>query len=354
MKRAPMLVGNLVKRRHGRRTTTPVILDGTGRHPLHRAPPGRGGARHRRPLANLLPPGALSARLRNDRPGRPRRPPAKKPTMHQSTSGCSTSDSRPSPRLRHGALRARPARLSARRPITLHRARRRWCPGGQRSIFPTPGWRRWCCHAPGSTTARHRSRQPNRAIDSDCQGQIFVSVWNRGRPFIEPWGIARLVVVPVLQVGFKLRRGFEQTRAGRTASAAGESTDARRGFQPASHVLCRRRPRAADAPCRNSFFDGLFSLPGDVEPGGPVRQRRGAVARDRAGGRGGRWPGWASSIAARTPTIDFFPRRRSTSPGEPPSSSRTSAITLARNNTPRPARAHGRLHCAAYVTQRRI
>ena len=54
-------------------------------------------------------------------------------------------------------------------------------------------------------------------IDSDYQGQIFVSVWNRGRASftIEPMErIAQLVVVPVLQVGFNFVEGFEQSSRG--------------------------------------------------------------------------------------------------------------------------------------------
>ena len=54
-------------------------------------------------------------------------------------------------------------------------------------------------------------------IDSDYQGQIFVSVWNRGRATftIEPMErIAQLVVVPVLQVGFNFVEGFEQSVRG--------------------------------------------------------------------------------------------------------------------------------------------
>ena len=44
-------------------------------------------------------------------------------------------------------------------------------------------------------------------IDSDYQGQIFVSVWNRGRSSftLEPMErIAQLVVVPVVQVAFNV------------------------------------------------------------------------------------------------------------------------------------------------------
>lgn len=56
-------------------------------------------------------------------------------------------------------------------------------------------------------------------IDSDYQGQIFVSVWNRGNKtfVIEPMErIAQMVIVPVLQVGFNVVEDFE-------ASARGEA-----------------------------------------------------------------------------------------------------------------------------------
>ena len=54
-------------------------------------------------------------------------------------------------------------------------------------------------------------------IDSDSQGQIFVSVWNRGRASftIQPMErIAQLVVVPVLQVGFNLVDSFDASTRG--------------------------------------------------------------------------------------------------------------------------------------------
>lgn len=54
-------------------------------------------------------------------------------------------------------------------------------------------------------------------IDSDYQGQIFVSVWNRGiAPFtLEPMErIAQLVVVPVLQVAFNVVQEFAQSTRG--------------------------------------------------------------------------------------------------------------------------------------------
>ena len=54
-------------------------------------------------------------------------------------------------------------------------------------------------------------------IDSDYQGQIFVSTWNRGSaPFVvKPMErIAQLVVVPVVQVGFNVVEEFGTSRRG--------------------------------------------------------------------------------------------------------------------------------------------
>jgi dUTP pyrophosphatase len=54
-------------------------------------------------------------------------------------------------------------------------------------------------------------------IDSDYQGQLMVSCWNRGSaPFtIAPMErIAQLVIVPVLQVGFNVVESFEHSDRG--------------------------------------------------------------------------------------------------------------------------------------------
>jgi dUTP pyrophosphatase len=54
-------------------------------------------------------------------------------------------------------------------------------------------------------------------IDSDYQGQIFVSTWNRGMaPFvIEPMErLAQLVVVPVVQVALNIVDDFEKSSRG--------------------------------------------------------------------------------------------------------------------------------------------
>ena len=54
-------------------------------------------------------------------------------------------------------------------------------------------------------------------IDSDYQGQLFVSVWNRGNETFElkPFArIAQLVIVPVVQVSFNVVDTFEESSRG--------------------------------------------------------------------------------------------------------------------------------------------
>ena len=54
-------------------------------------------------------------------------------------------------------------------------------------------------------------------IDSDYQGQVMVSCWNRGQAgfTIAPGErIAQMVIVPVVQVDFELVESFEETHRG--------------------------------------------------------------------------------------------------------------------------------------------
>lgn len=54
-------------------------------------------------------------------------------------------------------------------------------------------------------------------IDSDYQGQLMISTWNRGNePFIlNPMErLAQLVIVPVLQVGFNIVDEFQESSRG--------------------------------------------------------------------------------------------------------------------------------------------
>ena len=54
-------------------------------------------------------------------------------------------------------------------------------------------------------------------IDSDYQGELMVSVWNRGREafVLEPFErIAQLVIVPVVQAEFELVESFDASHRG--------------------------------------------------------------------------------------------------------------------------------------------
>jgi dUTP pyrophosphatase len=54
-------------------------------------------------------------------------------------------------------------------------------------------------------------------IDSDYQGQLMVSTWNRGQSAftLQPMErLAQLIIVPVLQVGFNIVDEFESTERG--------------------------------------------------------------------------------------------------------------------------------------------
>jgi dUTP pyrophosphatase len=54
-------------------------------------------------------------------------------------------------------------------------------------------------------------------IDSDYQGEVMISVWNRGsEPFeIRPGErIAQMILVPVVQARFEIVESFEQSRRG--------------------------------------------------------------------------------------------------------------------------------------------
>ena len=54
-------------------------------------------------------------------------------------------------------------------------------------------------------------------VDSDYQGEVFVSIWNRGKKTYElqPMDrIAQLIIVPVLQPSFRLVKEFESSDRG--------------------------------------------------------------------------------------------------------------------------------------------
>ena len=54
-------------------------------------------------------------------------------------------------------------------------------------------------------------------IDSDYQGQVFISCWNRGKEscVIEPgMRLAQMVFLPIQQVNFNLVESFEESDRG--------------------------------------------------------------------------------------------------------------------------------------------
>jgi len=54
-------------------------------------------------------------------------------------------------------------------------------------------------------------------IDSDYQGQVFVSCWNRGKEafVVKPMErIAQMVIVPVVQVGLNIVESFDESARG--------------------------------------------------------------------------------------------------------------------------------------------
>lgn len=54
-------------------------------------------------------------------------------------------------------------------------------------------------------------------IDSDYQGELMISTWNRGQSefVLQPMErLAQLVIVPVLQVGFNIVDGFSESARG--------------------------------------------------------------------------------------------------------------------------------------------
>ncbi len=61
-------------------------------------------------------------------------------------------------------------------------------------------------------------------VDSDYQGQIFISLWNRGQQAftISPGDrLAQIVFVPVVQVGFEIVDSFE--KSGRSGGGLGHT-----------------------------------------------------------------------------------------------------------------------------------
>jgi deoxyuridine 5'-triphosphate nucleotidohydrolase len=89
-------------------------------------------------------------------------------------------------------------------------------------------------------------------IDSDYQGPLMVSCWNRGTAFtVQPMErIAQLVIVPVVQASFRRVDDFDASRAARAASAPPAGLTGRQWWRPAgaTGAPAPRRTRAGPDP----------------------------------------------------------------------------------------------------------
>ena len=109
-------------------------------------------------------------------------------------------------------------RACLERPLTLHAGETTLVPSGLAIHLADPGLAAMVLPRSG-LGHKHGIVLGNLVglIDSDYQGQIFVSVWNRGREAftIQPMErVAQLVIVPVLQVGFNVVEEFPSSDRG--------------------------------------------------------------------------------------------------------------------------------------------
>lgn len=104
------------------------------------------------------------------------------------------------------------------RPLTLHPGQADLIPSGIAIHLADPGYAALVLPRSG-LGHKHGIVLGNLVglIDSDYQGQIFVSCWNRGASVfvVNPMErIAQLVIVPVVQAGFNLVDEFAQSERG--------------------------------------------------------------------------------------------------------------------------------------------
>jgi len=103
-------------------------------------------------------------------------------------------------------------------PLTLNPGETRLIPTGLAMHLADPGYAAMILPRSG-LGHRHGVVLGNLVglIDSDYQGELLVSVWNRGQEAftIEPFErIAQMVIVPVVQAKFRLVQEFEQSHRG--------------------------------------------------------------------------------------------------------------------------------------------
>lgn len=103
-------------------------------------------------------------------------------------------------------------------PLTLNPGETRLIPTGLAIHLADPGYAAMILPRSG-LGHRHGVVLGNLVglIDSDYQGELMVSLWNRGQEAftIEPFErIAQMVIVPVVQAKFRLVQEFEQSQRG--------------------------------------------------------------------------------------------------------------------------------------------
>ena len=142
-------------------------------------------------------------------------------------------------------------------------------------------------------------------IDSDYQGQVYISVWNRGKESftVQPGErIAQMVIVPVLQVEYDIVEEFEESERG--AGGFGHDGRMRWGGAVRPRSVCRRflvalrtlsRPAAARSARR------ARSRAGRPQPARPARSRRRISASSVPRARGSPCP--TPTIASASPRI---------------------------------------------------
>ena len=200
-KKVPLLAANLAQKALGADDNEITLFDERGEHPLGRGPKLRAraqaGRAHRRHAG-----GSEARRVRKLEVTDPRPEDPRATCPHYATPGAAGLDLR--------------ACLDA--PLTLQPGDSQLVPSGIAIHLGDPGLAAMVLPRSG-LGAKHGIVLGNLVglIDSDYQGQIFVSVWNRGKAAftIQPLErIAQLVVVPVVQVEFEVVEEFAASARG--------------------------------------------------------------------------------------------------------------------------------------------
>ena len=202
-KKLPLIVANLAQEALGRDDNAVTLL-------RRRAARIRSGAGPKLELARKLRRARRRQVLRRTRASAERRARRQDPRRE---------DPQHAAAVRHRRRAGLDLRACLDAPLTLSPATASWSPPASRSTSATRATPRSILPRSG-LGAKHGIVLGNLVglIDSDYQGPLMVSLWNRGKAAftIQPMDrIAQLVVVPVVQVEFERGRGIRRQRARR-------------------------------------------------------------------------------------------------------------------------------------------